>query len=79
MALKWGGKVYKDVVWDVLPYNLFPSGSIYFVKKKEVTPVVIHANYIRSYRDKREQLIQRGLWIVDEANEQCNTTATATW
>lgn len=65
---------YSDISWDTLPEIHFPNGMEYFIKNNpDLKPVVVHANFIVDYENKREALKAKNLWIVNEKEESCST------
>jgi hypothetical protein len=71
IAAKW----LNDKRISVLDHSLYATGHYYFNQKLDkrlmnIQPLMVHANYIYTNRDKLFKLKERGLWYLNEMGEE---------
>ncbi len=70
IAAKWPN----DKRIGVLDHSLYATGMHYFFLKQDlymfIHPLMAHANYMTTTREKVVRLEERELWYLDEMNEE---------
>ena len=68
-TIGWGDQIYINEIIDKLKYkrlplDLFPNGGFYYSNYKEITPYIIHFNWVKGH-EKKEKLKYHSKWYLN--------------